>query len=352
MTSFAGFGERFDPVPAEVAMRLRKIDRAAGRGDLLRQQAPGFLEVLRERAQVESVEASSAIEGVTAPHRRAEIVIRDQSALPRNRSEEELRGYSNALRYIFDRAADESHLSVGLLLHLHRLLYEPTGLVGAGQFKTRDNLVVGRSPDGKRETRFTPVSAAATPSMVAELAGIYENVVERGVHHPIVLIAGFALDFTVIHPFADGNGRVSRLLINHLLDRSGYDVCRYESIERHIEQTKDRYYDVLLASTHDWHDGTHDVWPWTRYLIEIVESAYETFVDRTEQAGFEMSKPERVRQYLQKHGHQSFSIQDLRHALPGVSDSTIRAVLHQLRDQGLVTATTGRSATWRWRTGH
>lgn len=147
---------------------------------------------------------------------------------------------------------------------------------------------------------------------------------------------------------AGGNGRVSRLPINLLLDRHGYDVGRYVSVERQIERTKDRYYDVLLASTRGWHDGVHDMWPWAGYFVEILEATYDTFVEHAEEERSRGSKQERVRRYLEEHAHDSFSMRDLRQALPGISDATLRLVLHRQRDAGLVTASDGRSARWRW----
>lgn len=349
MTSFGGYGNRFDPVPGAVASRLGRIDRAAGQSDLYRRQMPRLLEALRDRARIESVEASSAIEGVVAPHARAEAVIRDPQEVPRNRSEAELRGYSNALSYAFDPARSAEPLSVGLILHLHRLLYEPAGVGGAGQFKTADNLVVERSAQGTREVRFTPVSAAATPQAVENLVGTYGDVTKRRTHHQLLLIAGFVLDFTVIHPFADGNGRVSRLLTNLLLDQAGYDVGRYVSVEGQIERTKERYYSTLQASTSDWHTEDHDVWPWASYFVEVLEGAYQLFVGHAEEERAHGSKQDRVRRHLEEHAHQSFTMEDLRQALPGISDATMRLVLRGLRDDGLVVASTGRGASWTWR---
>jgi Fic family protein len=349
MSSFDRFGSRFDPVPAEVALRLAGIERLAGQADLYRNQMPRLLEVLRDRARVDSVEASSAIEGVTAPHARAAAVIRNPEEKPRNRSEAELKGYSNALNYAFERSTTERVVNVGFILHLHRLLYEPAGVSVAGHFKTADNIVVERAASGLRSVRFTPVSSAGTPGAVEDLIGSYEDAVKRASQHPLLLIAGFVLDFTVIHPFADGNGRLSRLLTNFMLDRAGYDVGRYVSVERQIEQTKERYYDALLASTHGWHDNAHDVWPWTSYFVEILSKAYESFGAHADEERSHGSKQERVRDHLERHGAKEFTLSDLRRALPGISDATLRLVLRNLRDQGLVTTTTGRGASWKWK---
>jgi Fic family protein len=348
VSTFAGFGSRLDPVPADLARRLGRIDRAAGQSDLYRQQLPRLLEALRDRARVESVEASSAIEGIVVPHARAEAVVRDPSEAPRNRSEAELRGYSNALDHVFEMAPAEKRLTVGLVLHLHRLLFEIAGAGGAGQFKTSDNIVIDRDAGAQRHVRFTPVAASATPQAVSNLVDIYEDVSGRATHHPLVLIAAFVLDFTVIHPFADGNGRVSRLLTGLLLERAGYDVGRYVSVERQTERTKDRYYATLLASTAGWHDGTHDPWPWATYFVETIEAVYERFIQHADAERTRGSKQERVRRHLEQHAGRRFSMEDLRVALPGISDATVRVVLNELRAEGRVTATTGRGAQWTW----
>ena len=348
--SFVGFGEKFDPVPAEVTTRLVDIGRAAGSADLWRDQFPKLLEALRQRAQVDSVTSSSAIEGVVAPAARAQVMVEDAQAQPRNRSEAELRGYSNALTYAFTEAANEAHLSLGVILHLHRLLFEPAGLAGAGQFKTADNLVVDRLPDGSRQVRFTPVPASETPQAVRDLVGACNDAIARGRDTPLVPIAAAVLDFTIIHPFADGNGRISRLLLNLLLSQAGYDVGRYVSLERLIEQSKVRYYDSLLRSTRGWEDRSHDVWPAVGYLIEIIDQAYRRFARFAEVERAAGSKRGRVRTYLEGRGQQSFSIAEIRRASPGVSEATIRLVLHELRDEGRIAGGSGRSARWQWLT--
>lgn len=347
MGSFDGYGAAFELVPAEVARSIGHIDRLAGQAELYRQQLPRLLEALRDRALIESVEASSAIEGVTAPPARAEAVIRDR-AEPRNRPEAELRGYTLALDYTFEEAVTERRISVGLILHLHRLLYEPSAVVGAGRFKTADNVVVEHDPGAGRRIRFAPVVAAQTPAAISNLVEMYEQTLGRAVHHPLILVAAFILDFTVIHPFADGNGRVSRLLANLLLTRNGYDVGKYVSLERQIERTKDRYYAALQASTVDWHENRHDPWPWTRYFVDALGITYDAFTTHAEEERTRGSKQERVRRYLEQHSRETFAMQDLRQALPGISDATLRTVLNQLRKEGLVSATAGRTASWRW----
>lgn len=348
MTSFSGFGSCLNPVPAEVVRHLGQIDRLAGQSDLYRQQLPRLLEALRDRARVESVEASSAIEGVVAPHARAEAVVRDPAEVPRNRSEAELRGYSNALTFAFEVSRGEQRLTVGAILHLHRLLYEAAGVVGAGQFKTADNVVIDREADAVRRVRFRPVPAAATPQAMRDLVDMYEEVDRSETHHPLIIIAAFVLDLTVIHPFADGNGRVSRLVTNLLLERAGYDVGRYVSVERETERTKERYYATLLASTAGWHEGSHVPWPWIGYFVETVEAVFQRFRGHADAERSRGSKQDRVRRHLEAHGDRSFTMEDLRVALPGISDATMRVVLRDLRQEGLVAASTGRGARWTW----
>ena len=349
ITSFYGLGERLDPVPATVVGRLGHIDRWSGQADLYRQQLPKLLEALRKRAQIESTEASSAIEGVSAPHARAEAIVADPSQKPQNRSEQELRGYSDALTYIFTEAVMEQAISRGLIFHLHRLLFAPTGDLGAGQIKTSDNVVVERQAAGLRTVRFRPVPASQADQALENLVGGYNDALERGIHHPLILTAAFDLDFTVIHPFADGNGRVSRLLIGLLLARSGYDVGKYVSIERLFESTEDAYYGGLLTSTEGWHENQHDPWPWIAYLIEIIESAYQRFVSYAEAERTHGTKAARVRRYIEEHAEGQIDMASMRIALPGISDRTLQKVVHEMRDAGLIQATSsGRLAQWRW----
>ena len=170
----------------------------------------------------------------------------------------------SALDYLNQQ--DPGELSVGLVLHLHRLLFAFTE-DRAGHFKTDDNLVVDRLPDGSREVRFEPVSAAETPFFMEELVARSIAALGQDEVHPLIVTAAFALDFLCIHPFGDGNGRVARLATSYLMGRTGYGVGRYVSLEQLIYDTKDDYYGALGASTIGWFDdGHHDLWPWARYL--------------------------------------------------------------------------------------
>ena len=216
-----------------------------------------------------------------------------------------------------------------------------------GAFKTEDNLVVDRSPDGSTTVRFKPVPAASTPFAVDDLIKRYEHAVAAGEHHPVLLSGLFILDLLVIHPFEDGNGRVARLLTGALLSEHGYTVGRYVSLEQAIAESADAYYQALLDSTHGWHEGTADPWPWLGYFTSVIAGAYAVFADRAAAARTPGTKQQRVREHILRHAPATFRLADIRTAVPGVSDQTIRLVLEQLRGEGKVRADgTGRSATW------
>jgi Fic family protein len=216
-----------------------------------------------------------------------------------------------------------------------------------GAFKAEDNLVVDRSPDGSTTVRFKLVPAASTPFAVDDLVKRYQEAVAAGKHHPVLLSGLFILDLLVIHPFEDGNGRVARLLTGALLGEHDYTVGRYVSIEQVIAESADAYYQALLDSNHGWHEATADPCPWLGYFTSLLASACAVFADRAAAARTPGTKQERVRDHILRHAPARFRLADIRTAVPGVSDQTIRFVLEQLRDEGKIRADgTGRSATW------
>jgi Fic family protein len=343
--SFADLHVLIGRVPAHVVTRLSGIDFGRGSEALYLDQMPGLLTELADRARVQSITASSAIEGVVvADAGRAERIINRRTSTLRNRSEQELAGYRDALDYLFHQ--NWRPLNAGLILHLHRLLFAHTAMPG-GAFKTEDNLVVNRSPDGSTTVRFKPVPAARTPFAVDDLLDRYQKAVAAGEHHPVLLSGLFILDLLVIHPFADGNGRVARLLTNAMLTEHGYTVGRYVSLEQAVAESADTYYQALLESTHSWHDGTADPWPWLGYFTSVIADAYTVFADRAASAKTPGTKQQRIREHILRHAPITFRLADIRTAVPGVSDQTIRLVLEQLKNEGKVRADgTGRAATW------
>lgn len=334
-----------DPVPGDVVAVLRRVDVAAGAEARYLDQLPQLLEALREVARVESITASNAIEGVVVAEARAQRLAAGEDPRPHNRSEAEFAGYTAALGYLNQQ--EPGPLNVGLILHLHRLLFSRTDGRG-GYLKTDDNVVVDRNPDGTSTVRFTPVTAKETPFFVEELADRTDGTLADGAVHPLLVIGAFALDLPCIHPFADGNGRVTRLVTSHLLQQAGYGVGRYVSLEQLIYDTKTEYYDALAASTAGWFDdGTHDVWPWQRYFLDRVAEAYRRFEERVAAGTGGGNKQDRVRDYVLLHAPVTFTIADIRRAVPGVSDNTIRIVLAELKSAGRITNDgTGRGARW------
>jgi Fic family protein len=345
LRSFADVDAVIGLVPAHIVTRLRAIDFGRGSEALYRDQMPGLLTGLADRARVLSITASSAIEGViVADADRAQRIINRQAATLRNRSEQELAGYRDAQDYLFQQ--DWHPLNAGLIVHLHRLLFAHTAVPG-GAFKAADNLVVDRSPDGSTTVRFKPVSAANTPFAIDDRIERYVHAVAAGGHHPVLLSGLFILDLLVIHPFEDGNGRVARLLTGAMLSDHGYTVGRYVSLEQAIAESADVYYQALLDSTHGWHEGIADPWPWLGYFTGVIAGAYAVFANRAAAARTSGTKQQRVREHILRHAPTTFRLAELRTALPGVSDQTIRLVLEQLRKEGRVRADgTGRSATW------
>ncbi len=334
-----------DPVPGDIVKMLRHIDRAAGAEGRYADQLPQLLDALRAQARIESITASSAIEGVVVEEARVTRLVSAHAQRFRNRSEAEFAGYRAALDYL--NQEDPGEFNIGLVLHLHRLLFSFVDGRG-GSFKTDDNLVVDREPDGTTTVRFEPVGAQETPFFMEELVARTCDALDRGEHHPLLVCAAFVLDFLCIHPFGDGNGRVARLATTYLLEHTGYGVGRYVSLEQLIYDTNADYYIALGESTRGWFDDArHDLWPWAGYLLHRLGDAYDRFTARVAAGTAGVTKQGRVRDFVLLHAPSTFTIAEVRRAVPGVSDNTIRLVLTELKSDGVITNDgTGRGATW------
>lgn len=244
-------------MPTRTSWYLADLGEARGRQELFTRQAPQKLKVLREHALIESMVSSNRVEGVEVDQSRVGTLMFGKPAL-KDRDEEELRGYRDALRLIHEQSARLS-LSQETILRLHQLCRG--SIWDAGRFKERDVDIIQKYPDGRSRVRFKTVPAAEIPKCVNETFQLWERgLVEKWVH-PLVLIAALNLDFLCIHPFRDGNGRVSRLLLQLATYRCGYEVGRYISLEWLIEQNKERYYETLEQCSQRWHEGKHDPWP-------------------------------------------------------------------------------------------
>lgn len=238
-------------------------------------------------------------------------------------------------------------VSVPLILHLHRRVFEHVD-GGGGRFKRDDNEIVSWE-GGRKRVVFRPVPASETPFAVEELVARYRDAQESGVAHPLVVLAAFVLDLLAIHPVADGNGRLARLVTAGELRRLEYGVVRYVSLEQQVFETKNAYYASLGESQRDWHAGRHTIWPWTEYLVGALARTYDRFEERVAAArgGGRESKQDRVRTFVLHHAGDRFTIGDVRRAVPGTSDQTIRLVLNELRTAGEIESrSTGRGGHW------
>lgn len=325
-------------------MTVRSLGEHKGRHMLYQKQMPQFLESLTLAAQVESVESSNRIEGVTAGSKRLhEIVV--HNAAPMDRSEQEIAGYRDVLADIHTGARD-MHLSPQLILEMHGRMLAHTSL-SRGQWKERDNAIREIAPDGQDFVRFHPVSAAGTPAYMEKLCREYHQTLDEGRAEPLLVVGAFIFDFSCIHPFWDGNGRMSRLLTLLLLYQIGYEVGRYISLERMIESSKETYYEALLKSSQGWHDAQHDLRPWWNYFLGTLLAVYNEFESRIGHLqSTRGAKQEMVIEAL-KRMPSRFKLDDLRSVCPGVSMGTIRVVVQNWKDAGRLTCgRSGRSSVW------
>jgi len=263
-------------LPTTTAWYLADLSEARGKQELFIKQSPQRLDVLREHALIESAVSSNRIEGVTIEQSRVKAVVLGRSLL-HDRDEEEIRGYRDALTWIHEQHK-KLPVSEKTILQLHRISRANIG--DAGKYKQKDSDIIEKSPDGRVRVRFRTVSARKTPAAMRALINAWEESVEERVIHPAIAMAAMNLDFLCIHPFRDGNGRVSRLLLLLQCYHFGYEVGRYISLERTIEENKERYYETLEQSSQGWHDGKHDPWPYINYLLYILKLAYREFEER------------------------------------------------------------------------
>jgi Fic family protein len=352
MQSFLDLAQTVAAQPPHVGVLLGHIDVGKGREELYRDQLPELLVGLAAETRIASIRASTALEGYDVPNDRAQNLAASPPARVRNRNEKEFAGYRDAIDGLVRSQLSEP-ASLPLVLHLHRQLYAYSGGRG-GRLKSENNEIVRYDDDGRRELIFTPVSWKQTEFALSELLARFNAACDRQDAHPLVLLGLFTLDLLAIHPVADGNGRLTRLLTTHQLLRMGYGVARYVSVEQRIFETRQSYYEALRSSQMGWHEAAHDVWPWISYFAGVLAGAYQTLEARVAAARSTtgMSKHDIVRRHVELMAVGSvFRFRDLRAALPGISDQTLRLALISLRDNGLAVAS-GHGAGARWtRTG-
>ncbi|HEV2791282.1 MAG TPA: Fic family protein [Solirubrobacterales bacterium] len=335
-------------MPASLGVLLKSVDRGSGRQQLYEDQVPELLRRLARQTKVESITASNAIEGVEVDPNRAEGLVSADPPHFRNRSEKEFAGYADALDALM-READLEPPTVPRLLEFHRKMLAHTDEQG-GYLKREDNRIADREPDGTTRIIFRPPPWQETEGLLSGLCSSYGYALDQGIVHPLIALSAFILDLLAIHPVPDGNGRTARLATTHELLRLGYGVARYVSVEQRIYESKNAYYVALEQSQRNWYAGEHSIWPWAEYLIRVLAGSYEDFENRVAagrgtEAG---TKQDRVRHWALDEAPPEFKIGDVRRALPGVSDPTIRLALRALRDEGLLEAeSVGKRAKWR-----
>lgn len=331
-------------VPMSTVRSIGLLNEYKGRQQLYERQSPQVLNALREMARVQSIESSNRIEGVTAPEGRLAELAAARTE-PQDRSEQEIAGYRDVLATIHVGARG-MQLTSGLILQLHRDLYQFSPVAG-GVWKSSPNDIVDVLADGSHRVRFSPVAPHLVAGAVRDLVEGYRRVSAEGQIDPLIIIPAFVLDFLCIHPFTDGNGRISRLLDLLLLHQTGFEVGRYVSLERIVEDSKETYYDSLEASSAGWHEGQHDLVPWLEYSNGVLIAAHLEFEQRVGRIGRARGAKGVMVADCVRRLPKTFRYADVARACPGVSRPTIVRALGRLRDAGEIRCVKGgRDAMW------
>ena len=310
---------------------IAAIYKEAGKQELYLKQKPQELEKLVEIAKIQSTEASNAIEGIITTNTRIKQLVEEKTT-PKNRDEQEIAGYRDVLNIIHE-SFDAIPISQNYILQLHRILYSHMNNPMGGRTKSVQNYISATYPDGHVETLFTPLSPFETPRALDKICEEYNRVIGNMEVEPLIIIPIFIHDFLCIHPFNDGNGRMSRLLTTLLLYRNGFYVGKYISLEAKIAKNKDLYYNVLSQAQHGWHEGNEDVVPFIKYLLGTILAAYKDFEDRFSLVETKLPALEMVRQAsMYKIGR--FNKQDIRELCPTLSNSSIEKAFRDLISLG------------------
>lgn len=327
---------------------LTAIHEAKGRQSVRIEAYPELVDTLVSVARIQSTDASNRIEGISTSDHRLQELIRETTT-PRNRNEEEIAGYRDVLTLIHENH-DYIPLTPNVILQLHRDLFRHTPLTFGGHFKDTDNIIVERLSDGTQSVRFTPPSSLITPQLIEQACEAYRAATDgTSWTDPLLATIMFIFDFTCVHPFNDGNGRMSRLLTLLLLYRSGFNVGKYISLEHIIEQTKDAYYDALAASTKGWNENSNDYKPFVDYMLGVILTAYRDFDERMNMIvpdrddknllvtslNGSPTKDERI-QLLFDRTLKPMSKRDVLTQLPDISISTVERVLKRMLDEGIL----------------
>ena len=316
---------------SEILGLIAAIYKEAGKQEMYLKQRPEELEKLVEIAKVQSTEASNAIEGIVTTSTRIKQLVEEKTT-PKNRDEQEIAGYRDVLN-IIHQSFDAIPITQNYILQLHKILCSHMNNPMAGRTKGVQNYISATYPDGHVEILFTPLAPYETPEALDRICEEYNRVIGNMELEPLIAIPVFIRDFLCIHPFNDGNGRMSRLMTTLLLYRSGFYVGKYISLEAKIAKNKDLYYDALGQAQVGWHDGTEDVVPFIKYLLGTILAACKDFEDRFALVETKLSALETVRRAsMNKVGR--FTKQDIRELCPSLSISSIEGALRKLVASG------------------
>ena len=331
----------------EIVTMLSQIHEFKGEQNLFIEAQSDTLTQLVEIAKIQSTEASNKIEGIFTSDERLKKLVTNKTT-PRSRNEQEIAGYRDVLSTIHD-SYEFIPVRPSIILQLHRDLYKFSGKSIGGAYKNADNVIAEEDNEGNRFVRFQPISAWETPTSIEALCDAFDDAIARNEADPLLIIPMFILDFLCIHPFNDGNGRMSRLLTLLLLYRAGYIVGKYISIEKVIETTKDTYYEALQSSSQGWHEEENDYAHFVRYMLGVILSAYRDFSSRVRVLTTSgMSKPDRIREII-KDTLGKITKTEIMKKCPDISQVTVQRTLNDLIKNGdIIKIGGGRYTSYIW----
>lgn len=331
----------------EIVAMLSQIHEFKGEQNLFIEAQSDTLTQLVEIAKIQSTEASNKIEGIFTSDERLKKLVTNKTT-PRSRNEQEIAGYRDVLSTIHDNY-EFIPVRPSIILQLHRDLYKFSGKSIGGAYKNADNVIAEEDNEGNRFVRFQPIPAWETPDSIEALCDAFDDVIARNEADPLLIIPMFILDFLCIHPFNDGNGRMSRLLTLLLLYRAGYIVGKYISIEKVIETTKDTYYETLQSSSQGWHEEENDYAHFVRYMLGVILSAYRDFSSRVRVLTTSgMSKPDRIREII-KNTLGKITKTEIMQKCPDISQVTVQRTLNDLIKNGdIIKIGGGRYTSYIW----
>lgn len=331
----------------EIVSMLSQIHEFKGEQNLFIEAQSDTLTQLVEIAKIQSTEASNKIEGIYTSDERLKKLVTNKTT-PKTRNEQEIAGYRDVFSTIHE-SYDFIPVKPSIILQLHRDLYKFSGKSIGGSYKNSDNVIAEEDDAGNRFVRFEPVTAWETPTAIEALCTAFDDAISRSEADPLLIIPMFVLDFLCIHPFNDGNGRMSRLLTLLLLYRAGYIVGKYISIEKVIEASKETYYESLQNSSQDWHEGENDYSHFVRYMLGVILSAYRDFSARVKVLTTSgLSKPDRVREII-KDTLGKITKAEIMQKCPDISQVTVQRTLNELVKNGdIIKIGGGRYTSYVW----